>query len=231
MGRATALALAAAGARIIVHYGRNAGEADAVVDQIRKAQGRADAISTDLAMPDGPHALAAHVRSLVGERLDILVSNAGISSATSFENMTVQQFDELFAVNVRAPYFLVQQLLPLLSSGSNILFVSSLGARAAVGTLSAYASTKGAINTLVRYFAAALGPRGIRVNAVAPGVIDTDMSNFTKTEDGRALVTAMQAMKGIGQPGDVASVIAFLVSSDARWITGEIIAVDGGSRL
>jgi 3-oxoacyl-[acyl-carrier protein] reductase len=181
-----------------------------VVDQIRKAQGRADAISTDLATPDGPHALAAHVRSLVGERLDILVLNAGISSATSFENMTVQQFDELFAVNVRAPYFPVQQLLPLLSSGSNILFVSSLGARAAVGTLSAYASTKGAINTLVRYFAAALGPRGIRVNAVAPGVIDTDMSNFTKTEDGRALVTAMQAMKGIGQPGDVASVIAFL---------------------
>jgi NAD(P)-dependent dehydrogenase (short-subunit alcohol dehydrogenase family) len=117
-----------------------------------------------LAMPDGPHALAAHVRSLVGERLDILVLNAGISSATSFENMTVQQFDELFAVNVRAPYFLVQQLLPLLGSGSNILFVSSLGARAAVGTLSAYASTKGAINTLVRYFAAALGPRGIRVN-------------------------------------------------------------------
>ena len=99
--------------------------------------------------------------------------------------MTVKDFDSLFAVNVRAPYFLVQQLLPILGDGSSIVFVSSLGARAAVGTLSAYASTKGAINTLVKYFAAALGPRGIRVNAVAPGVIDTDMSNFTKTEDGR----------------------------------------------
>src|ERR1700751_5201844 len=137
---------------------------------------------------------------------------------TRRENMTVKQFDDLFAVNVRATYFLVQQFLPLLGNGSNIVFISSLGARTAVGTLSAYASTKGAINTLVKYFAAAFGTRGIRVNAVAPGVIDTDMSNFTKTEDGRALVMAMQAMKGIGQPGDVASVIAFLVSSDARWI-------------
>jgi 3-oxoacyl-[acyl-carrier protein] reductase len=209
MGRATALALAGIGARVIVHYGRKADEANAVVDEIRKAGGHAAAISADLAKPDGAHALAAQVGSLVGDRLDILVSNAGISNATSFENMTVQQFDELFAVNVRAPYFLVQQLLPFLSSGSNIVFVSSLAARTAIGALSAYASTKGAINTLVKYFAAALGPRGIRVNAVAPGVIDTDMSNFAKTEEGRSTVMAMQTLKRIGQPNDVASVITF----------------------
>jgi 3-oxoacyl-[acyl-carrier protein] reductase len=233
MGRATALALTAAGARVIVHYGRNADEAKAVVDQIRAAHGRADAIPADLAAADGAHKLAGQVRDLIGGggRLDILVSNAGISNATSFETMTVKEFDSLFAVNVRAPYFLVQQLLPILGDGSNIVFLSSLGARTAVGTLSAYASTKGAINTLVKYFASALGARGIRVNAVAPGVIDTDMSNFTKTEAGRATVTGMQALKRIGQPGDVASAIAFLVSDEARWITGDIIAVDGGSRL
>jgi NAD(P)-dependent dehydrogenase (short-subunit alcohol dehydrogenase family) len=202
MGRATALELAAAGARVIVHYGRNADEAKAVVDQIRAGGGRADAVSADLAAPDGAHALAAQVRNLTGDRLDILVSNAGISNATPFETMTVKDFDTLFAVNVRAPYFLVQQLLPILGDGSAVVFLSSLGARTAVGTLSAYASTKGAINTLVKYFAAALGPRGIRVNAVAPGVIDTDMSNFTKTEAGRATVTAMQALKRIGQPGE-----------------------------
>jgi 3-oxoacyl-[acyl-carrier protein] reductase len=231
MGRATAVALAAAGARVVVHYGRNAEEAKAVVDQIRAAGGRAEAIAADLAAPDGAHVLAAQVRNLIGDRLDILVLNAGISNVSTFETMTVKDFDSLFAVNVRAPYFLVQQLLPIIGDGSNIVFLSSLGARAAVGTLSAYASTKGAINTLVKYLAAALGARGIRVNAVAPGVIDTDMSNFTKTEEGRTAVKGMQALKRIGQADDVAAVIAFLVSDQARWITGDVIAVDGGSKL
>jgi NAD(P)-dependent dehydrogenase (short-subunit alcohol dehydrogenase family) len=231
MGRATALALAAAGAHVIVHYGRNAAEAKAVVGQIHAAGGRADAVAADLAAPDGAHTLAAEVRKLAGNRLDIIVSNAGISKAASIEEITVKDFDELFAVNVRAPYFLIQQLLPILSDNASVVFVSSLGARTAVGTLSAYAATKGAINTLVKYFAAALGPRGIRVNAVAPGVIDTDMSNFTKTEDGRKTVMAMQTLKRIGQPDDVASVIAFLASDDARWITGDVIAADGGSKL
>src|SRR6185503_15182558 len=114
-----------------------------------------------------------------------LVANAGVSKAATIEEMTVEDFDKLFAVNVRAPYFLVQQLLPVLGDGSSVILVSSLGAHAAVGTLSAYAATKGAIDTLVKYFAVALGPRGIRVNAVAPGVIDTDMSHFTKSEDAR----------------------------------------------
>jgi 3-oxoacyl-[acyl-carrier protein] reductase len=231
MGRATALALAAGGARVIVHYGRNADEAKSVVDQIRQAGGRADAVAADLAAPDGAHKLAAQVRDLIGGRLDVLVSNAGISKAAAIEDLTVEDFDNLFAVNVRAPYFLLQQLLPILSEGSSIVFVSSLGARAAVGTLSAYASTKGAINTLVKYFASALGPRGIRVNAVAPGVIDTDMSNFTKTEDGRSVVIGMQALRRIGTPADLASVVAFLASDAARWITGDTIAVDGGSKL
>jgi 3-oxoacyl-[acyl-carrier protein] reductase len=102
-----------AGARVIVHFGRNADEAKSVVDQIRATGGRADAVSVDLAAPNGAHELAAQVRNLLGDRLDIFVSNAGISNATAFENMTVKDFDNLFAVNVRAPYFLVQQLLPI----------------------------------------------------------------------------------------------------------------------
>ena len=122
-------------------------------------------------------------------------------------------------------------MLPVLGEGSSVILVSSLGAHAAVGTLSAYAATKGAIDTLVKYFSAALGPRGIRVNAVAPGVIDTDMSNFTKTEAGRDITLGMQALKRIGKPEDVADVVAFLASDAARWITGASIPVDGGSKL
>jgi NAD(P)-dependent dehydrogenase (short-subunit alcohol dehydrogenase family) len=231
MGRAAALALAAAGARVIVHYGRGADEAKAVVDQIRAAGGRADALAADLGAPDGAHKLAAQVRDLVGGRLDIVVANAGIAKSATIEDTTVQDFDSLFAVNVRAPFFLVQQLLPVLGNGSSVIFVSSLGAHAVVGTLPAYSATKGAVDTLVKQFASALGPRGIRVNAVAPGVIDTDMSSFARTEDGRTMVLDMQALKRIGQPADVASVIAFLASDEARWITGDVVRVDGGSKL
>jgi NAD(P)-dependent dehydrogenase (short-subunit alcohol dehydrogenase family) len=231
MGRASALALAAAGAQVLVHYGRGAKEADGVVAEIRKGGGRGDAIATDLGAADGPGKLAKQARGIIGDRLDILVANAGVSKAASIEEMTVEDFDKLFAVNVRAPYFLVQQLLPVLGAGSSVILVSSLGAHAAVGNLSAYAATKGAIDTLVKYFAAALGPRGIRVNAVAPGVIDTDMSSLVRTDEGKSFVLGMQALKRIGQPDDVGSVVAFLASQDARWITGDTIRVDGGSKL
>src|SRR5262249_375875 len=140
-------------------------------------------------------------------------------------------FHSLCTGYIHATNFLVQQLLTIMSEGGAIVFVSSLGARAAARTLASYASTKGAINTLVKYLASALGARGIRVNAVAPGVIDTDMSKFTKTEAGRATVMGMQSLKRIGEPDDVASVVEFLASDAARWITADVIAVDGGSRL
>jgi 3-oxoacyl-[acyl-carrier protein] reductase len=139
---------------------------------------------------------------------------------------------------VRGPFFLVQQLLPILGEGSNIIMISSLGARAVIGkpgldnpSILAFASTKGALETLVKNWAAILGARGIRVNTVAPGVIDTDMSNFTKTEAGRDAALGMQALKRIGKPEDVADVVAFLASEAARWITGASVPVDGGSKL
>jgi 3-oxoacyl-[acyl-carrier protein] reductase len=152
MGRASALALAAAGAQVLVHYGRGANEAAGVVAQIRKAGGRADAIAADLAAADGAHRLAKQARGIIGDRLDILVANAGISKAATIEETTAEDFDRLFAVNVRTPFFLVQQLLPILSKGSSIVFVSSLAARAVVGTMPAYAATKGAIDTLCEAF-------------------------------------------------------------------------------
>src|ERR1700683_4595755 len=238
IGRATAVALAEAGAHVLVHYGRSAQEAKSLVENIRAKGGRADAIRADLGTPEGATLLAKEVRSIVGERLDVLVSNAGISKAATIKDHTVEDFDNLFATNVRSPFFLVQQLLPVLGEGSNIIMISSLGAHAVVGkpgldnpSVLAYASTKGALETLVKNWAAILGPQGIRVNAVAPGVIDTDMSNFTKTEAGREFVLGMQALKRIGRPQDVADVVAFLASNAARWITGASIPVDGGSKL
>jgi 3-oxoacyl-[acyl-carrier protein] reductase len=231
IGRASALALAEGGAQVLVHYGRGAKEVEAVVDAIRQAGGRGDAIAGDLAAPDGPHRLEKQVRTILGDRLDILVADAGISKAATIEDTTVDDFDNLFAVNVRAPFFLVQQLLPILLEGSSIVLLSSLGARAAVGTLSAYSATKGAVNTLAKHFAFILGARGVRVNAVAPGVVEADMSNFTKTEAGRNFALGMQVLKRIAQPDDIGGVVAFLASDEARWITGDTIHVDGGSKL
>ncbi|MGO4501484.1 MULTISPECIES: SDR family NAD(P)-dependent oxidoreductase [unclassified Dyella] len=231
IGRAAALALAKEGAQVIVHYGNAQKEADAVVKEILAAGGRAQKVAADLSKPDGAHELARQVRDIVGHRLDILVANAGISKAASIEELTVDEFDQLFAVNVRAPYFLVQQLLPIMCKGSSIIFTSSLVARAVAGTLSAYAATKGAVDTLVKHFAAALGERGIRVNAVAPGVVDTDMSNFTKTEEGRDRALSMQALKRLATPADIADAMLFLATDGARWVTGETLRVDGGSRL
>src|SRR6202521_1803858 len=210
IGRASALALAKAGAQVLVHYSNSEKEADAVVAEIRKAGGRAEKAGADLRQADGPHMLAKRVRAIVGDRLDILVANAGISKSASIEDTKIEDFDSLFAVNVRAPFFLVQQLLPVLCKGSNIIFTSSLAAHASAAALSAYAATKGAVDTLVKHFASALGSRGIRVNAVAPGVVETDMANFTKTEAGREVTLGMQALKRVAQPNDIAPPVAFL---------------------
>ena len=131
IGRATAEALAEMGARVIVHYGRSAAEADTLVGKIRAAGGSADAAQADLAVPGGAGALAEQVRAIVGQRLDIFVSNAGISKAAAIEGHTIDDFDGLFATNVRSPFFLVKELLPLFREGSSIVVVTSLAARAA----------------------------------------------------------------------------------------------------
>src|SRR5260370_3480581 len=189
IGRATAVALAEAGAHVLIHYGRSTQEAESLVAEIKTKGGRANAISADLGTPDGAALLAKQVRSIVGDRLDVLVLNAGISKAARIADYTVEDFDSLFDTNVRGPFFLVQQLLPILGEGSSIVVISSLAARSVVGksglenpSILAYASTKGALETLVKNWAAILGPSGIRVNAVAPGLIDTAIANFTKTE-------------------------------------------------
>src|SRR6202051_200848 len=148
IGGATASALAEAGAHVLVHYGRSVQEAKSLVAEIQTKGGRADAISADLGTPDGASLLAKQVRSTVGDRLDVVVLNAGISKAARIADYKVEDFDNLFATNVRSPFFLVQQLLPVLGEGSNIIVLSSATARTVVGkpglenpSILAYAST------------------------------------------------------------------------------------------
>ena len=231
IGRATALSLAREGAQIIVHYGRHAREAEQVVAEIRSLGSRAEKVNADLSAPDGPHKLAKRAKEIIGGRLDILVANAGIFVPTAIENLTVEEFDRLFAVNVRAPLFLVQQLRSIMCTDSNVIFISSLAARSPIGDGAAYAATKGALETLVKYLASALGSHDIRVNAVAPGIVETETSSFVRTDEGREQALSMQSMKRIGRPEDVARVVTFLASNEARWITGEVVRADGGSRL
>ena len=231
IGRAIALELAKVGVQVLVHYSASPRQAESVVAEIREAGGRAQALKADLALPGGAHDLAKQTRAIVGDRLDILVANAGLGKSATIEDTTVEDFDQLFAVNVRAPFFLVQQLLPILGSGSSVVLVSSLAAHAVVGNLSAYSATKGAIDTLVKHFAAALGGRGIRVNAVAPGVVNTDMSSFARSDQGRDYTLGIQALKRVAEPDDISGAVAFLASDAARWITGDTLRIDGGSKL
>jgi 3-oxoacyl-[acyl-carrier protein] reductase len=238
IGRATALAMAEAGARVLVHYGRSSQEAQSVVAEIQSKGGGAVALAGDLEAADGAAKLAEQVRSIVNDRLDVLVLNAGVSKAAKIADHTVEDFDRLYATNLRGPFFLVQQLVPALKEGSSVVAITSMSAWTVVGkpelenpSILAYASTKGALETLVKNWAVILGAKGIRVNAVAPGIIDTGLSNFTKTEAGREIAMGMQALKRIGRPEDVADVVTFLASDGARWITGASIPVDGGSKL
>jgi 3-oxoacyl-[acyl-carrier protein] reductase len=200
IGRASALALAAAGAQVLVHYGRGVAEADGVVAEIRKSGGRAGAVAADLAAADGPHKLAKLSRNIVGDRLDILVANAGVSKSATIEDTSEEDFDKLFAVNVRAPFFLVQQLLPILSKGSWLVFLSSAASRGVAGTIPAYAATKGAIDTLVKHFASLLGARGIRVNAVRPvlsRLICRILPRLTRAASWRSACRRLSALRSL----------------------------------
>ena len=232
LGRATAARLAEAGARVIVHYSASRDAADSLVSEIRAKGGQADAVGGDLAQPDAPHKLAEAVKALGISKLDILVNNAGVAQFATIEEQAVEDFDRHFAINVRAPYFLTQQLLPLLGEGSSVIFLSSVVARVAFENSSAYSATKGAVEVLTRNLALELGAQGIRVNAIAPGAIETDMAEaFLGTEEGREWVKSVQALKRIGQPDDIADVALFLASDQSRWIAGRSIEVSGGSRL
>ena len=232
IGAATARALAADGYRVIVHYGSQREKAEGVAEAIRAGGGRADAVGADLADHEAPFRLAEEVTRLCGGQLHALVLNAAIMSPSDILDCSPETFDRLYAINLRAPFFLLQQLAPALVEGASVTFLSSLTARRVVGNVAAYGTMKHALEALVRRGAAELGSRWVRVNAVAPATTASEtIKPFTDTEAGFAATTAMQALKRVAEPEDIADVIAFLASDKARWINGAVIPVDGGSML
>jgi NAD(P)-dependent dehydrogenase (short-subunit alcohol dehydrogenase family) len=231
IGAATAKALASDGFDVLVHYGAERDKAQAVVEAIRDAGGKADIVGADLADHDAPRRLAEEVTRLCGGSLHALVLNAAIMPGGTIADTSTEDFDRLYAINLRSPFFLLQHLAPALTEGASVVFLSSLTARRAIGG-AAYGALKLALESLVRRAAVEFGPRWIRVNGVAPATTASEtVRPFTDTDAGFAATTAMQSLKRVAQPEDIADVIAFLVSDKARWVTGAVIPVDGGAML
>ncbi|MCG8916940.1 SDR family oxidoreductase [Actinokineospora sp. PR83] len=235
IGRATAVRLAREGALVAVHYGHDDTAAKEVVTAIENDGGAAFPVRAELGVPGDVHELFVGLERGLKERvggvgLDILVNNAGVMGGTAPEDLRPEQFDRLYAVNAKAPYFIIQRASDNLAEGGRIINISSGLTRFANPQEIAYAMTKGAVDQLTLHFAKHLGARGITVNSVGPGITD----NGTPVFDIPEAVDQMSRMSVFGRVGatdDIAAAVAFLASGDARWITGSYIDASGGTLL
>ncbi|MDP3952474.1 SDR family oxidoreductase [Microbacterium sp.] len=237
IGRAISERLAADGALVAVH-GRDDASGRDVAAAITSAGGRAFSVGADLSAPSGTDTLFSQLDAELRRRtgssgLDILVANAGIAGQGSLASTSAEWFDELFAVNTRSVFFLLQQAQSRLADGGRVVTMSTGLTKRADPDLLAYSMSKAALDTMILGAAKELGARGITVNAVAPGVIDTDMNAgwLRTSSDAQDMVSAMSPFNRIGTPPDVADVVAFLVSNDARWVTGQYLDATGGALL
>lgn len=236
IGRAIAVQLASEGATVAVHYGGGAAEAASTLATIEAAGGRGFLVQADLAAPGTPAALAETFSRELAARFgaphfDILVNNAGIGGRAPIEEITEAAFDRMMGINLKAPFFLIQALLPTLRAGGRIVNVSSMGTRAAYASMPVYAPSKAGLEALTRVLAVHLGPRGITVNAVMPGATATDMNAGARDPETAKATAQTIALGRVGQPADIARVVAFLASPDGGWVTGQIVDASGGQRL
>ncbi|MFE5580137.1 SDR family oxidoreductase [Kitasatospora sp. NPDC056531] len=235
MGRATAIRLAREGALVAIHYTANKEAAEEVVETIEKDGGRAFTVRAKLGVPGDVHELFLALESGLRERtgatdLDILVNNAGVMGGVKPEETTPEKFDELFAVNAKAPFFLIQRALKNMPDGGRIINITSGLTRFANPDEVAYAMTKGAVDQLALHFAKYLGPRNITINSVAPGITRNSNPVFDIPEAVEAMAQ-LSTFNRVGEPEDVADVVAFLATDDARWITGSFVDATGGTLL
>lgn len=235
LGKSMALKLAEQGTDVVLTYRSNQAEADAVVAEIVKSGRRAVALPLDVGKTASFKAFAEQLRTALQQHwqrnnFDYLVNNAGIGIHASFAETTEAQFDELVNIHLKGTFFLTQALLPLIADGGRIVNVSSGLARFALPGYSAYASMKGAIEVLTRYLAKELGSRGIAVNTLAPGAIETDFGGglVRDNADVNAYVASQTALGRVGKPDDIGGVVASLLSKNSGWINGQRIEASGG---
>lgn len=232
IGAAIARRLAADGAKVVVNYGRSEKEAREVVGEITKAGGTATAVQADMSQPAEIETLFAAVKKAYG-RLDILVNNAAIMKRGMLEEVTVEDIDRHFNLNVRGYLLCAKHAAAAMGPGGCVINIGSAISRMAYPGAVVYTATKGAIDVMTRVLAMELGPKGIRVNVVAPGSTITDMNGPAsgKTDEEAQQEIAATALRRQGLPDDIADAVAAVCSDDARWVTGAWIDVSGGIRL
>jgi len=238
IGRAIALRLGHEGALVAVHYGGSQRAAEEVVQAIEAEGGQAFSIQADVRSVPAIKAMFLQLDEQLTQRtgssaLDILVNNAGTGSGlASIEDTTEELFDQLFDVNFKGLFFVSQQAMPRLRDGGRVVNISSLSTRGAQPMVAAYAASKTPINSLTLAMAKALGPRQIAVNAILPGLVETDLTeHLTANPAMLSRLVKDIAFGRTAKPEDIANAVAMLVSPGNSWITGELIAATGGSRL
>ena len=214
------------GAKVVVNYHNNQQKADAIVAEIVKQGGLAIAVQADVSQQSGIDTLVKQTCAAFGG-VDILVNNAGWATLERLQDITLDDTKKQFELNVFGPIFLTQKVSAIMPQGSVIINVSSIAAKGGAGG-SIYCATKAAINTLTKCYAAELGDKGIRVNAIAPGAVETDLYIEAGLVKREAEIIAQTPLKRLGQPHDIASLALFLASEDSSWITGEVIQISGG---
>jgi 3-oxoacyl-[acyl-carrier protein] reductase len=228
IGRAIAESLAAAGASVVINHRDSAAQAAETVAAIEREGGRAVALQADMAKISEVRRLVSTTLETFGA-LDILVNNAGVGNRTEMSAMTEREFDWTMAVNARGPMFAIQAAVPHMRDNGRVINISSCGTHIAqtTGLLAVYQMSKGALEQLARCYMKELGARGITINTVLPGFVETELASDTPQEYKDNLVNRT-ALRRLGTPDEIASVVCFLATDAARWITGECIQVSGG---